>query len=344
MFIKVMCIGIASGILPILTGMLYTSRNKENANSILKNWASGMVICLAIFQVLAVPLTYLKRSLTELSCLYIGILVVISIVSLILNRQRLKTMVVEMFISLRHTPWIAIIPIIIIAFQIYMYVGYTHSDEDDAFCIATATTSVSTNTLFQINPYSGDTYTAFPARYVLSPFPQMIAVISKLAGIHTLILAHTILPLILLPLSYVVFTLLGDELFKKNREKTAYFVLFVSLIQMFAFTSAYTQGTVLLFRIWQGKAVLASVLLPFAFYLGIRLIERELEKSDWVLFFCLMLACCMVSFIGIMLGAIMAGVLGLLAAFYKKDFRILFKMIVCCIPNLLFSCVYLLIR
>jgi hypothetical protein len=225
-----------------------------------------------------------------------------------------------------------------------MYVGYTHSDEDDAFYVATATTSVSTNTLFQIDPYSGDAYDTFPARYVLSPFPLLIAVISRLFGFHTLIFAHTILPLLLLPLSYVVCTLLGYELFQKNREKTAYFVLFASVIQMFAYTTTHTQGTVLLLRLWQGKAVLASILLPFVFYLGIRMVERELEKSDWIFMLCLMLACCMVSSMGIMLGAIMAGILGLLAAFYKKNIWLIFKVVLCCIPNLLFSCIYLIIR
>lgn len=344
MLIRLIGIGASSSILPLLVGMLYTSRNKENANSILKNWASGMIICLGLFELLAVPFTYLKRSLTQLSYVYMAVIVVLCIGSLIINRKRLKTMVLDTIQSARHIPWIAIIPVLIIAFQMYMYVDYVHVDEDDAFYVATATTSVSTNTLFQFNPYSGDAYSAFPSRYVLSPFPLLIAMISKLSGFHTLIFAHTILPLLLLPLSYAVFTLFGDEIFKKDRQKTAYFMLFVSVIQMFAFTSTHTQGTVLLLRIWQGKAVLASILLPFAFYLCIRLIERELEKSDWILLFFVMLACCMVSSMGIMLGAIMLGILGLLALFYKKDIRILFKIIACCIPNLLLSCIYLLIR
>ena len=344
MFIRVIGLGVTAGIVPLLAGMLYTSTNKDNPNSIFKNWASGVIICLAIFQILAIPFIFTGRSLTELSYLYAATLIVICMISLWLGRKRFKSMLFETLGFLRHTPWIAILPLLVIAFQIYMYVAYMHADEDDAFYVATATTAVSTDTLFQFDPYSGAAYDMFPSRYVLSPFPILNAVLSRLFGVHTLILAHTVLPLILLPLSYVVCAMIGYELFGKNREKTAYFVLFAAVIQMFAYTTTHTQGTVLLLRIWQGKAVLASILLPFVFYLGIRMMEHELERMDWLLFLCLMIACCMVSSMGIMLGAIMAGLLGLLAAFYKKNIWLLVKIFLCCIPNLLLSCIYLVIR
>lgn len=333
-----------AAIVPFLAGMLYTSSMKESPNSIFKNWASGVIICLAIFEILAIPAIFMGRSLTELSYLYATTLIVICMISLWLGRNRFRSMFFETLVFLRHTPWITILPLLVIAFQLYMYAAYMHSDEDDSFYIATATTAVSTDTLFQFDPYSGVAYDTFPSRYVLSPFPIWIAVISRLFGIHTLILAHTVLPLILLPLSYVVCTLIGYEFFARNREKTACFVLFAAVIQMFSYTTTHTQGTVLLLRIWQGKAVLASILLPFVFYLGIRMIEHELERMDWLLLLCLMLACCVVSSMGIMLGAIMAGILGVLAAFYKKNIWLMVKIFLCCIPNLLLSFVYLMIR
>lgn len=344
MIIRILCIGVAAGMVPLLTGMLYTAANEKRENGILKNWTSGFVTCFALFQIVSIPCIFLGRSLTELSFLYGGLLVAGCILSLWLNRSRMRDMFGDFLQTLRHTPWAVILALLVIAFQIYMYTAYMHADDDDSFYVATATTAVSTDSLFQFNPYSGAAYQSFPSRYVLSPFPMFVAMISRLSGVHTLIVAHTVLPVILLPLSYAVFALIGYTLFDKNREKTAYFILFVAVIQMFAFTTTHTQGTVLLLRIWQGKAILASILLPFGFYMGMRLILHKFDRADWLLVTALMLSCCMVSSMGIMLGAILTGIFGLLAAFLKRSIRIPVQLLLCCVPNLLFSGIYLLIR
>lgn len=328
------------GVIPFFTGLLHTRRKMQDADSVLHNWVSGFVICLGIFQLIAIPCIFLEKSLTTLSIVYIGILVIISVVSLVWNGKRVPQIVRSFWNMLKQTPWITIFAVLVILFQVYMYAAYTHIDDDDAFYVATALTSVEEDSLFQTNPYTGEEYSAFPARYVLSPFPIFIAALSRLSGIHATLLAHTFLPVVLLPLIYAVICLIGYELFQHNRKNTACFVLITAIVQMFASTTVYMQGSFMLLRIWQGKAVLVAALLPFLFYLGIR---GTTEKLDWSMIVVSMFACCMVSSMGIALGAVMLGIMGLVLAIIKKNVWIFGKMCLCAVPNLLYMIIYVLL-
>ncbi len=340
MLIRIILLGIAMGIIPFLTGMLYTGGKNEEESAV-KNWSSGFVACFALFQVLAIPCTFFRCSLSRLAMMYFFVLLALSLVSLILNRKRIVNMLKAFPAAVRGTPWVAILAFAVILFQMFMYARYTHVDDDDAFYVATAQTAVQTDSIFHINPYTGSAYKAFPSRYVLSPFPIFIAVLSKFSGVHTAMLAHTVLPLVLLPLAYAVFFIIGRELFEGDRKKTAWFVLFASVLQMYCFSTTHTQGTVMLLRIWQGKAVLASILLPFAFYMGMRLMREKWQVRDWILTVHLMLACCMVSSMGIMLGAILLGIFGIMIAVSKRQLKKPFGLLLCCIPNLVLAGIYL---
>ena len=61
--------------------------------------------------------------------------------------------------------------VLLIVVQMYAGIFYTHIDDDDAFYVATASTTLETDTVFQYNAYTGDEYESLPSRYVLSPFP-----------------------------------------------------------------------------------------------------------------------------------------------------------------------------
>ncbi len=342
MLIRIGLLGAAMGMIPFLVGMLYTGKQKEGEESVLKNWCSGFVACFALFQILAIPCTFLKRSLSLLAALYLLALLALSVASLIINRRRIADMVRSFPAAARGASFAAVFALLVILFQMFVYARYTHVDDDDAFYVATAQTAVQTDSIFRVNPYTGGKYKSFPSRYVLSPFPIFIAVLSKFSGVHAAMLAHTVLPLVLLPLAYAVLFITGRELFAGDRKKTDFFVLFAAVIQMYCFSTTHTQGTVMLLRIWQGKAVLASVLLPFAFYMGLRLTQEKWQPRDWVLTVHLMLACCMVSSMGIMLGAIMLGIFGITLALCRRQLKKPCGLLLCCIPNLLFAAIYLL--
>ena len=173
--------------------------------------------------------------------------------------------------------WPLAAALILIAVQTVVCGTTMHMDQDDAFYIGTAVTSVNTDSIFQYDCYTGAEYAVLPSRYILSPFPIFLAVLAQISGMHPTIIAHTVFPLLLIPLSYYVYWLIGRQMFQQSRDQAAVFLLLVSVVQMFSYYSVYTAGAFLLLRIWQGKAVLANILLPAVFYLGLLI----LDKNGW---------------------------------------------------------------
>lgn len=342
MVVRAILFSMAFLILPFLIGMLYNRFVTKCITEILSNWISGFILCLGYFELLVLPSILFRISLTTLSTIYVLSLLIVAVISLWVNRTSAKELGQACVKKMKETPLLALLPVVLIALQVYVYVAYVHADADDAFFVATSTAAVETDTIFQYNPYTGKAYKSYPMRYVLSPFPIFTATLSKVSGIHPAAMAHTVLPGLLLMLCYGVYALLGKELFQDDRKKNALFLFFIGIISIFLYTSLRTQSSFMLLRIWQGKAFLASMLLPFVFYMEYKLITGKWKEAEWILVLFAMLSCCLVSSMGIMLGAIMVGIMGLLNVIYRRSIKSLVKPILCCIPNLILAVIYLL--
>ena len=331
-------------VIPLLIGMLYTKFISQKQNSLFFNFLAGYIIMWAIFEIITLPMTYLGASLTRLQQVYIVVLLLLVLLSLVLNFKRIGKIGAETFLYLRKMSVSMCGAVVLTGFQIFMYVRYMHIDDDDAFYVGTAVTAVHTDTIFQINPYTGIAYNSFPARYVLSPFPIFNAVMSKTIHVEPTIFMHSILPVFMIILTFAVFKLLGEILFKEDKVKVGYFLIFLNVIHMFTGFSSYTLGMMMNLRIWQGKAILAAILLPMIFALVMKIYLVEKKKVDWILMFCLMGACCMVSSMGVMLGAILVGILGLYFSISQKSIRPVLILIGCCLINIICAVAYIVIR
>lgn len=337
-------IGFFLVVIPFLLGLLYTRYVEDEKNSILLNIVAGYVIAFGLFEIVCQPLIFMHQSLSVLVMLYGGIVLAASVISLILNRKRVLPIARQMVTSVRCFTLCIWAEFLLIAGQIVIYIRYQYSNADDSFFVAAATTAIATDSIFAYNPYTGTAYETLPSRYVLSPFYAFNAVVSKVTDTHPAIMAHMMFMILFLLLAYAVYALLGKALFSGDMEKLGYFLVIISVLNIFAGYSERTSGLFLLIRLWQGKAILAGILLPIVLYLAIRIFLMEGKRADWILLFFLMCACCMVSSMGIMLGAIMLGLLGVLFFFKNKNVRQLLYTVICCIPNLICAGIYLVIH
>ncbi len=352
---SVVLAGIFMGALPFLLGLLYTRFVEKEQDNILMHMAAGYVIMFGVFEILTLPLIFMGQSLSLLTGIYGGIMGAACIASLVLNYKRIPGIICKTVFAVKSFTLCIWAQLLLIAGQILVYMRYQYTNSDDAFFVASATTSLATNTIFAYNPYTGAAYAKLPSRYVLSPFYAFTAVMSKLTEIHPAIVAHTVFMIVFLLLAYAVYALIGRALLSYNMEKVGYFMVVLSALNIFAAYSERTSSLFLLIRLWQGKAILAGILLPMVLYLAIRLFLSEKapdedcahqpgRRADWLLLFLLMSACCMVSSMGIILGAIMLGIFGMLFAWRQKSFRLLIYSALCCVPNLLCAGIYLVIR
>ena len=337
-------IAVFLGAVPFLLGLLYTNFVQEEKNNLLMHLAAGYVMMFGVFELIALPLIWLGQSLSLLVVIYFGILAVISAVSLFLNYRRLSQVMFHVVSAVRQFTLVLWGQTALVAAQVMVYVRYQYANADDAFFVASATTSLATNTIFAYNPYTGTAYTELPSRYVLSPFYAFTAAISRVTDTHPAIIAHSVFMILFLLLAYAVYALIARALFSCDMERVGYFMILLSALNIFSAYSERTSGLFLLIRLWQGKAVLAGILLPMILYLAIRLFQKKEQKADWLLLFLLMCACCMVSSMGVILGAISIGIFGILIAWKRRSARILLSAAACCLPNMFCAAIYLMIH
>lgn len=330
-------------VVPFLVGTLLTRYLNTDKDNLLLNWVSGFILLMGSAELIILAGTYLKVSFHIVYGLFYVLCALAALAGLIWNRKRIFHMLRTWVCGLRGIPFIAVVAFLLLLFQAGVYAVGIHEDADDAFYVATATTTVESDAIFQVNAYTGEMYKKLPARYVLSPFPIYNAILSRCSGIHPAVVAHTVLPCVLLAFAYAVYTLIGLRLFNGNKEKAAWMVLFAGVFLQYSAYSTSTQGSMMLLRIWQGKGFLAAALLPLLFYLFLRLLKEQ-TKADYVLTFFTMLACCLATSMGIMLGAILLGCEALVLAAATKKPKLLVPLIICALPNALLAVTYILIK
>lgn len=327
-------------VLPEILGMLLNWKN-DKENSVITAFVAGHFLEWGIFQFMVLPAIYMKMSLSRFIIVYMAILIAFSILSIVLNAKaiigRIRPSNWKINIS-----WTMCIAILLMAFQINYIVGHQHTDEDDAFYVATSETAVTTDAIMQYDAYTGKAYRTLPSRYVLSPFPIYISVLSKMVDVRPVTMAHMIYPVILMIIAYMIYMLIGREAFESAQSR-GYFMIFVLLAIQFSGYTVYTQSSFFFFRLWQGKAVLATILIPAIFWQVRRMWDRS-NWQDWVLMSAIMIATCMVSSMGIMLGAIATSILGIVWLIDKKSVKHAIGLWATCLPNIICAVIYILIR
>lgn len=101
----------------------------------------------------------------------------------------------------------------LLAFQLYKAAAYASFDGDDAYYVVESLIAQQADVMYRILPYTGRP-TDLDVRHALAVFPMWIAYIASKSGIHATIVSHTIMPFVLIPLSYLVYYEIGKELFR----------------------------------------------------------------------------------------------------------------------------------
>ncbi|MCR4588195.1 MAG: hypothetical protein K5682_07275, partial [Lachnospiraceae bacterium] len=174
-----------------------------------------------------------------------------------------------------------------------------YSDGDDAFYLPVSVTALEADTMYLSNPYTGNTQ-IIDVRHGLGPYPIWLAYLAKYTGVNATVMAQSMLPVILIVLTYIVYleigrNLLGGSMFQYARAKDEdnpathkeggiyvenegwmlpLFMIFVSVLQIFGNYSFYTGATFLLTRSRQGKEALGNLILPMIFLLLLEMSKR----------------------------------------------------------------------
>lgn len=317
-------------------------------------WTGGYMISWALFQLVTVPLVLLHvpQGFKVVVRLYAGCSLALAAVGLFLlirfrvRKARLTLIRGESGGSRAHRIYWGIF-LALMALQLVLAVAMNYRDGDDAFYVAVSTLTESSNTLYELMPYSMGA-TGFDMRHGLAPFPVWIAFLARISGIPAVSVAHVAVPLALIPTTYLIFYQIGGQLFEKRKERLPLFLSFTALLVIFGNYSIYTVENFMLARSRQGKAALGSIVIPMVFLLFFLILDRveKGQKDQWMLWLLLgavVTAACLCTTLGTMLMCLLLGVTGLCCAFVYRRLGLAVKTGLCCIPALVYAVLYFMV-
>lgn len=226
----------------------------------------------------------------------------------------------------------------VILLQCAIVVLYEDTTVDAAYYVGTVGTSVYTDTLGRYNPYTGLLYQKFPARYILSAYPMHNAVWCKLLGLHPIVQAKVVMPVIHVFVANFIIYHIGKRLFHRGTRQADLMVCLVCLMQLFSYT-IYTPGTFFFTRSYEGKSLLANIIFPMVLYCGIWIWQKKQDYRPWLLLFLTSASAAAFSGSSVIFPvAVSAAVLPVILS--RRQFSALISYALCMLPTLLYAGVY----
>ncbi|MBR1854664.1 MAG: hypothetical protein IJ794_16220 [Lachnospiraceae bacterium] len=339
--------------LPGLVGGFFgISKNELNRGKgrIVYMWVGGQFVLWALFWLICVPCILLELDFPYVVYSYgilSGLLAVCGAAAFLRHwRQNGRRGLKLLRIGNKGNRSFWVIAVALLVLQLVQAVRMTYADGDDAYYVAVSSITANAETMYQKLPYTGGT-TGLDIRHGLAPLPMWIAFLSKISGIKTVSVAHVAAPLVLIPMTYMIFYLLGRKLFAGKERRIPLFLIFTELLVLFGDNSFYTVENFMIARSRQGKAALGSIVIPMLFVLLFLLLTRMQEQKGcgrtyWFLLVCVMITGCLCSTMGAVLCCLLLAVTGLCAAVCYRSFRVLFPLALCCLPCVVCALLYLL--
>ncbi len=342
--------------IPEVCGSVLRGRAR-NAEGFLSNYLAGMVMMCALFQMAAVPMILMHRSLHALLWVWHGLLL-IAAGALYLLRSSGKIRQSEPDVQTdpdsritaadKGMPWADLLLSLVIAALLMVQCGFyiygMHIDDDDARYVANAVEAYETDTMYHYHPNTGAEMTYFMgeiSKEVVSPVMIFYAGISRITGIHPTVMIHTVWPVIWLCLCYIVLWKTSGVLMGKERTKRLFFLAVCMGLMIMGNTSVRQGPVFILTRLWQGKSLVPAVIAPLFFYLYLRR-----QRGGWRYYTDLLgtaMFACLGSGMGIFLAAFYIALIAVLHFFRERKLSILIGGGLCAVPNVCYAVIYILL-
>ena len=283
-------------LVPIMIGRLITYRARTGW---IADYLVGFFGNLAIFYILYSIVEWIQNwctfvdpvigGFTLLLKVYGFVLAVLLILWICLERKSLSKAITKLRIKLingkldliadRFNMIYLLIFIIILVFQMYMAFAYEINQwsYDDYDYVVTSQDTITSDTLSYVNFIDGTMPNVAEKRAVAS-WGTYVSMLAKTTGFEVTTVYHTILPVFLLLLAYINFYYIAKFLFRKLEDRLV-FLIILSVAYIFGLYSHYSSTFRLLGAIWQGKAVLSVIAVPFFMFFLIRAYKEKISNT-----------------------------------------------------------------
>lgn len=337
-------------VIPTIVGTLFRRGVDRDMGGPVFCWISGQIFLWACFQLICVPLILLQKEFSIVIAGYNAVQALSALAAVALwIRERKRVSAAEMLRgfdrkrSIRSALWVLFW--LLLAFQLVQAVRMTYRDGDDAFYVAVTSITQNADIMYRKLPYTGFG-TVLDTRHGLAPFPVWLSYLAEMTGVRAVTMAHVAAPVALIAMTYGVFYLLGGLLLREKKDVLPLFLIFTELLVVFGDYSFYTVENFMIARSRQGKAALGSIVIPVLLLL-LLLLLRQLQEGaavSWKYYGLLAAANttgCLCSTMGAMLCCMLVGIAGLCGAVAYKRWKMLVPTALCCLPNVCFAFLYL---
>ncbi len=232
-------------------------------------YVCGLLLQLAIFEIIALKDIPDQRSMTtlikhyDLACLTAMILGICCFAyRFITGKKEKKEKKAGLHMPKRQVfMWLVLF--VLLGLQVFYFVTHQHLDGDDSYYVAQSLLADKTGDLYLRDPNTGYVG-ALDGRHAMAALPVFIAWLSRHSGIHTTIIAHSIMGPFFLTLTSLIYTLIGVRLLREKKDYIPLFVFLVGLWYVNSNVSLFTAETFAYTRTWQGKAVFGNICIPLS--------------------------------------------------------------------------------
>ena len=286
-------------LVPVAIGRLITYKSKDSQHhSPIVTYILGMAGALGIFYILNCGF-YLYQNVTMITelvkggfhrlCITYSVIVILLVALWIYLEIKNKTAVKSYFKNWfddviksfkedkLHIVY-AIIFIALLFFQMYMSLSYEINEwsYDDYEYVATSLDDINTDMITNVNFVTGEAPFTTSKR-VAQAWTTYVAYLSVVSSFEVTTVCHTILPVLLLAVAYGIYYYIARFLFDKSDNRIIFMILLEAVFIMGNF-SHYSPTFRLLCALWQGKAVLSAIFIPFMICYMVRAFSIELSN------------------------------------------------------------------
>ena len=322
---------------PVFLGKTFCGVLKLPDITLARCFCLGTLLQWCVFQIIAVPMVHYRFSFTSLVWMVTVLYIVIVVIGF-LQRYRIKIL-----FSIREENIVDriafILSLVIFAVALYLQIAYQYIDDDDSRFVGNIVDIIRTNKLFLINPGTGEEISLWTSdflRDVASPWAAFQAYVAFLSGIQGTIFAHTVHPIALYFFVYAVQWEISKLFVGKRVVDRSFFCIILWIVIWFGQYSGWSAEGFIIRRIWQGKAIVAGIGIPYLIFLLSQYYQDENNK--W--FFPLIItniAMCLLSNMGILFGVVLVGIFGLAYGVIKKNIKTTILLWMTAIPNVIYG-------
>jgi len=341
-------------LVPIFSGVPLVSLITKNHKRPSSIYLCGWLLMISIFEIIGVACVVLGKPLSTLTVYFSGVMFAFSISGLLMvvfgmvNKtfsENFQFHNIRNVTLINRLTWLLFI--LLLGFQMFVAYYLDTPNGDDAYYVAIAHIADKLDGLFVLSPYTGYRE-GVDFRHAMSQFPIFYAFLARQSGLHVAVVAHRIIPIVLILITYLIYYKIASALFDDDEDKVPIFMVLIAGVQLFGASSIYSNEVFFLTRTWQGKSILANIAIPasFAILLYISKSTEKKKNSDhkWMGYMLLMALINIVggfaSGLGILLLLIYESIVLLIIAIRNKRMTILLGGFISFIPSIVYILMY----